>query len=409
MGKKGDIIVGLDIGTTKICAIVGEVTGEGQIDIIGIGSHPSKGLRRGAVVNIEATVDSIRQAVDEAELMAGCEITTVYTGIANGHIKGFNSTGIVAVKDKEVRRADVDRVIDAAKAVAIPIDREVIHVLPQEFIIDDQGGIKEPLGMSGVRLEAKVHIVTGACSSAQNIVKCANRTGLNVADIVLQPLASSEAVLSEDERELGVCLVDIGGGTTDIAIFSGGSIVHTAVIALGGNNLTSDIAIGLRTPAHEAERIKQKYGCALASMVNKDETIEVPSVGGRQPRVLGRQILCEILEPRVEEIFQLVQREIQKCGYEDLLASGIVVTGGSTLLSGMPELAEEVLALPVRKGMPRGIGGLVDVVKSPMFATGVGLVVYGARHQDRRLFRIREENVYRKVKDRMKEWLQEIF
>jgi cell division protein FtsA len=258
-------------------------------------------------------------------------------------------------------------------------------------------------------LEAKVHIVTGAVSAAQNIVTCANRTGLNVSDIVLQPLASSEAVLSEDERELGVCLVDIGGGTTDIAIFSGGSIVHTAVIALGGNNLTSDIAIGLRTPAHEAERIKQKYGCALSSMVSKDETIEVPSVGGRQPRVLGRQILCEILEPRVEEIFQLVQREIQKCGFEDLLASGVVITGGSTLLAGMPELAEEVLGLPVRRGMPRGIGGLVDVVKSPMYATGVGLVVYGAKHQDKRIFRIREENTFRKVKGRMREWLEEIF
>jgi len=305
--KSGELIVGLDIGTTKICAIVGELT-ENGIDIIGIGTHPSKGLRKGVVVNIEATVASIRRAIEEAELMAGCEIAHVYTGIAGGHIKGFNSQGIVAVKDKEVREADIARVIDAAKAVAIPLDREVIHVLPQEYIIDDQGGIREPLGMSGVRLEAKVHIVTGAVSSAQNIVKCANRTGLNVSDIVLQPLASSEAVLSEDEKELGVCLVDIGGGTTDIVIFSGGSIVHTAVIALGGNNLTSDIAIGLRTPAHEAERIKQKHGCALASMVSKDETIEVPSVGGRQPRVLGRQILCEILEPRVEEIFQLVHR-----------------------------------------------------------------------------------------------------
>jgi len=341
--------------------------------------------------------------------MAGAEISNVYTGIAGGHIKGFNSQGIVAVKDKEVRETDIARVIDAAKAVAIPLDREVIHVLPQEFIIDDQGGIKEPLGMAGVRLEAKVHIVTGAVSSAQNIVKCANRTGLNVSDIVLQPLASSEAVLSEDEKELGVCLVDIGGGTTDIAIFSGGSIVHTAVIALGGNNLTSDIAIGLRTPAQEAERIKQKYGCALSSMVTKEETIEVPSVGGRQPRVLGRQILCEILEPRVEEIFQLVQREIQKCGFEDLMASGVVITGGSTLLAGMPELAEEVLGLPVRRGMPRGIGGLVDVVKSPMYATGVGLVIYGAKHQDRRMFRIREDNTFRKVKGRMREWLEEIF
>jgi cell division protein FtsA len=411
MPRKNDrnLIVGLDIGTSKVVAIVGEITHDGRVEVVGLGSHPSRGLKRGVVVDIESTVQSIQRAVEEAELMAGCEITTVYTGIAGGHIKGFNSQGIVAVKDKEVREADITRVIDAAKAVAIPMDREVIHVLPQEFIIDDQGGIKEPLGMSGVRLEAKVHIVTGAVSSAQNIVKCANRTGLNVADIVLQPLASSEAVLGEDEKELGVCLVDIGGGTTDIAIFSGGSIAHTAVIALGGNNLTSDIAIGLRTPAHEAERIKQRYGCALASMVDKDETIEVPSVGGRQPRIIGRQILCEILEPRVEEIFQLVHREIQKCGFEDLLASGVVITGGSTLLAGMPELAEEVLGLPVRRGMPRGIGGLVDVVKSPMYATGVGLVVYGARHTDRRLFRIREENVYRKVRGRMREWLEEIF
>jgi len=410
MGKKGELIVGLDIGTTKICAIVGEVTDEG-IDIIGIGSHPSKGLRKGVVVNIEATVASIKRAIEEAELMAGCEINTVYTGIAGGHIKGFNSQGIVAIKDKEVRDTDIQRVIDAAKAIAIPLDREVIHVLPQEYVIDEQGGIKDPLGMSGVRLEAKVHIVTGAVSSAQNIIKCANKTGLNVADIVLQPLASSEAVLNEDEKELGVCLVDIGGGTTDIAIFSGGSIVHTGVIALGGNNLTSDIAIGLRTPAHEAERIKQKHGCCMASLVGDEDTIEVPSVGGRQPRVLSRRILTEILEPRVEEIFQLVQREIQRCGYEDLLASGVVITGGSTLLAGMPELAEEVLGLPVRRGMPRGIGGLVDVVKSPMYATGVGLVQYGARHMDVRNFKIRsnEDTVYKRVGKRMKDWFAEIF
>ena len=409
MGKKGELIVGLDIGTTKICAIVGEVGAEGQIDVIGIGSHPSKGLRRGAVVNIEATVDSIRAAIEEAELMAGCEITTVYTGIANGHIKGFNSQGIVAVKDKEVKKADVDRVIDAAKAFAIPLDREVIHVLPQEFIIDDQGGIKEPLGMSGVRLEAKVHIVTGACSSAQNIIKCANKTGLNVADIVLQPLASAEAVLTDEEKELGVALIDIGGGTTDLALFSSGSVVHTAVIALGGNSLTSDIAIGLRTPAHEAERIKQRHGCCLTSMVDKDETIEVPSVGGRAPRVLSRQILCEILEPRVEEILQLVGREIERCGYQDLLAGGVVITGGATLLAGVGELAEEVLGLPVRRWAPRAIGGLVDVVKSPMYATGVGLVQYGSKHQGLRRFRARDENVYHKVRSRMREWLGEIF
>jgi len=405
--KSAELVVGLDIGTTKICCIVGEQTDEG-IDIIGIGTHPSKGLRKGVVVNIEATVSSIREAIEEAERMAGCEISTVYTGIAGGHIKGINSQGIVAVKDKEVREHDIQRVIDAAKAIAIPLDREVIHVLPQEFIIDDQGGIKEPLGMAGVRLEAKVHIVTGAVSSAQNIVKCANRTGLNVADIVLQPLASSEACLSEEERELGACLIDIGGGTTDIAIFSGGAIVHTAVIALGGNNLTADIAIGLRTPNHEAERIKQKFGCALSSMVEKDEQIEVPSVGGRQPRVLNRSMLCEILEPRVEEIFQLVHREIQKCGYEELLASGVVITGGSSLLTGMPELAEEVMGLPVRRGTPRGIGGLIDIVKSPMYATGVGLVLYGAKHQEARHFKIRENAGYTKVWDRMKTWLQEI-
>ncbi len=406
--KGGEIIVGLDIGTTKICAIVGELTADG-IDIIRIGSHPSKGLRKGVVVNIEATVASIRRAIEEAEAMAGTEITHVYTGIAGGHIKGFGSRGVVALKDKEVREADIARVIEQAKTVNIPVDREVIHVLPQEFIVDDQGGIKEPLGMAGYRLEAKVHIVTGAVASAQNIVKCANRTGLNVADIVLQPLASSEAVLTDEEKELGVCLVDIGGGTTDIAIFQGGSIVHTAVIALGGNNLTNDIAVGLRTPVHEAERIKQKYGCSLSSMVDKQDMIEVPSVGGREPRVMGRQILCDILEPRVEEIFQLVHHEVERNGFSEALTSGIVITGGSTLLPGMNELAEEIMGVPVRRGTPRGIGGLVDVVKSPIYATGVGLVVYGARHQDRRLFRIREENVFRKVKGRMSEWLKEVF
>ncbi len=406
--KGGEIIVGLDIGTTKICAIVGELTDDG-IDIIGIGCHPSKGLRKGVVVNIEATVASIRRAIEEAEAMAGTEITHVYTGIAGGHIKGFGSRGVVALKDKEVREADIARVIEQAKTVNIPVDREVIHVLPQEFIVDDQGGIKEPLGMAGYRLEAKVHIVTGAVASAQNIVKCANRTGLNVADIVLQPLASSEAVLTDEEKELGVCLVDIGGGTTDIAIFHGGSIVHTAVIALGGNNLTNDIAVGLRTPVHEAERIKQKYGCSLSSMVDKQDMIEVPSVGGREPRVMGRQILCDILEPRVEEIFQLVHHEVERNGFSEALTSGVVITGGSTLLPGMNELAEEIMGVPVRRGTPRGIGGLVDVVRSPIYATGVGLVVYGARHQDRRLFRIREENVFRKVKGRMSEWLKEVF
>ncbi|HZZ83851.1 MAG TPA: cell division protein FtsA [Anaeromyxobacteraceae bacterium] len=409
MARKGEILVGLDIGTTKICAIVGEVTDEG-IDVIGIGSHPSKGLRKGVVVNIDATVASIKRAIEEAEHMGGCEITTVYTGIAGGHIKAFPSHGVVAIKDKEVRQTDVDRVIDQAKAVAIPLDREVIHVLPQEFVVDDQDGIKEPVGMSGVRLEAKALIVTGAVSSAQNIIKCAQRTGLNVSDIVLQPLASSLAVLSEDEKELGVCLVDIGGGTTDIAIFANGAIAHTAVLSLGGNHLTNDIAVGLRTPTHEAERIKKAHGCAMAKMVDAADTIEVPSVGGGNPRVLSRQILAEIIEPRVEEIFMLVQHEIQKCGLEETMASGVVITGGSTLLQGMAEMAEEVLGMPVRRGMPRGIGGLVDVVRSPQFATAVGLVIYGAKQQEGSpYFKIRDENVYRKVKSRMKEWLGEIF
>ncbi|MBF0491898.1 MAG: cell division protein FtsA [Deltaproteobacteria bacterium] len=406
--KKGELIVGLDIGTTKVAAIVGEVTDDG-IDIIGIGSHPSRGLRKGVVINIESTVESIKKAISEAELMAGCDITSVYAGIAGGHIKGFNSHGIVAIKDKEVRTTDVDRVIDAAQAVAIPLDREVIHVIPQEYVVDGQDGIKEPIGMSGVRLESKVHIVTAAVTSAQNIVKCANRCGLNVNDIILQPLASGESILTQEEKELGVALVDVGGGTSDLVIYVGGAVVHTSVITLGGNHVTNDVAVGLRTPAAEAERIKQKYGCSLASMVQKEETIEVPSVGGRKPRILSRQILAEIIEPRVEEIFSLVQQEIIKSGFEDRIASGIVLTGGSVILEGMPELAEQVFNLPVRRGSPRGIGGLVDVVKSPMYATGVGLVIWGSKCQASSRFKVRETNIYTKVKDRMKEWFGEIF
>jgi len=408
MGKVEDLIVGLDIGTTKICAVVGEVTEDG-IDIVGIGSHPSRGLRKGVVINIESTVESIKRAISEAELVAGCDITSVYAGIAGGHIKGINSHGIVAVKDKEVHENDVARVIDAAQAVAIPLDREVIHVIPQEYIVDDQDGIKEPLGMAGVRLESKVHIVTAAVTSAQNIVKCANRCGLNVSDIVLQPLASGEAVLTPDERELGVCLVDIGGGTTDIIVLSEGAIVHTSVLTLGGNHITNDVAVGLRTPAAEAERIKQKYGCSLSSMVQRDETIEVPSVGGRKPRILSRQILAEIIEPRVEEIFSLVRQEIIKSGFEDRIACGVVITGGSTILEGMPELAEQVFNMPVRRGLPRAIGGLVDVVRSPMYATGVGLVIAGSKANNGHRFKVRDDNLYLKVKGRMKEWFGEIF
>lgn len=408
MAKRDDLVMGLDIGTTKICCIVGEVGNDG-VDIVGIGTHPSKGLRKGVVVNIESTVNSIRKAIEEAELMAGCEISSVFAGIAGGHIKGLNSHGIVAIKDKEVMPADVDRVIDAAQAVSIPLDREVIHVIPQQFIVDDQDGVRDPVGMSGVRLEAKVHIVTGAVTSAQNIIKCCNRAGLNVNDILLQQLASAEATLTQDEKDLGVVLLDIGGGTTDIAIFSQGSIVHTSVLTIGGNHLTNDVAVGLRTPAHEAEKIKQKYGCCTAGLVHKDETIEVPSVGGRSPRVLSRQILAEILEPRMEEIFSLAQQDLVRAGFEDMVAAGIVLTGGTTLLEGAPELAEQVFNLPVRCGLPKRIGGLVDVVRNPMYSTGVGLVMMGSSSRSEQRFKIRDRNIYAKVKGRMKELLGEIF
>lgn len=408
MGHRDEIIVGLDIGTTKIACIIGEVTDEG-IDIIGIGSHPSTGLRKGVVINIDATINSIAKAVEEAELMAGCEVNRVHAGIAGGHVKGFNSRGIVAVKDKEVRRQDLARVVDAARAVAMPMDRKVIHVIPQEYIIDEQDGIKEPLGMTGVRLEANVHIVTASVTSAQNIVKCANACGLEVADIVLEQLASSEAVLSEDEKELGVAVVDVGGGTTDIAIYSQGSLVHTAVLSIGGNHLTNDIAVGLRTPMAEAERIKQKYGCAMTDKIAPEETIEVPSVGGRPPRVLSRQILSEIIEPRVEEIFAYVGRELKNSGYEDLIASGVVITGGTTILENMPELAEEVLGLPVRRGVPKGVGGLVDVVRNPKFATGVGLVLNGAGQTERDVFSAEEPGFYRKFASRVGQWFAEMF
>jgi cell division protein FtsA len=372
-----EIIVGLDIGTTKIACIAGEVTDEG-IDIIGIGTAPSKGLRRGVVVNIDATVASIQAAVDEAENMAGCEITTVYAGISGAHVRGINSHGIVAVKDKEVRDTDVGRVIDAAKAVAIPMDREVLHVLPQQYVIDDQDGIRDPLGMAGVRLEAKVHIVTTAVTSAQNVVKCANRCGLQVADIVLEPLASAQAVLEEDEQELGVAVLDIGGGTSDLAVYCDGAIVHTAVLPLGGGHVTNDIATVLRTPLDSAEKMKKKYGCASRSLIDDGDMMEVPSVGGRGPRILARSKLVEIVEPRIEEIFEHVRKELMRSGYYDGLAAGVVLTGGATAMEGMVEVAEHVLEVPTRRGMPSRIGGLVDVVRSPAYSTGVGLVCYGA-------------------------------
>jgi cell division protein FtsA len=411
MSKK-DFIVGLDIGTTKICCIVGEIAESGpnpQIDIVGIGTAPSTGLRKGVVINIDATVESITKAVEEAELMAGVEISTVYTGIAGGHIKSFNSTGIVAVKDREITEQDVQRVIDAAKAVAIPLDREVIHIIPQEYMINGQDGIRDPIGMSGVRLEAKVHIVTGAVSSAQNIIKCANKAGLNVSEICLEPIASSEAVLTQDEKDLGVLLVDIGGGTSDIAIFKDGAVVHTGVLAIGGAHITNDIAVGLRTPQNEAELIKIKYGCALAALVKADETIEVAGVGGRKPRVLSRRLLAEIIEPRVEEIFSLIQNEVLKAGFSDQLAAGVVITGGATLLEGMPELAEFIFEMPVKRGLPLNIGGLRDVVNSPKFATGVGLLKYGARNSSKSKFTIRDKNIYDKVRGSMRLWIKDLF
>ena len=410
LAKKENIIVGLDVGTTKICAVVGEVVEGNKIDIIGIGTSPSKGLRKGVVTNIESTVESIKKAVEEAELMAGVEINSVYAGIAGGHIKSFNSRGVIAIKNKEVTHADINRVIDAARAVAIPLDREVLHVIPQEFIIDEQDGIKEPLGMSGVRLEAEVHIVTGAVTSAQNIIKSVNRAGLHVIDIILQPLASSEAVLTSDEKELGVAVVDIGGGTTDIATFVNGSLWHTAVLGIGGNHLTNDVAVGLRTPASEAEKIKVKYGCALTSIVKENETIEVPSVGGRPPRVVSRQVLSEIIEPRAEEIFSLVQRELKKTGYEDLVASGAVITGGASIMEGMTEVAERIMDMPVRRGMPSNIGGLVDMVSNPMFATGVGLILYAVKdHEKKEVKKFADKASFNNVFSKMKGWVKEFF
>jgi cell division protein FtsA len=405
MSRSEEIVVGLDVGTTKICAIIGEVNAEGMVDIIGVGNAPSRGLRRGVVVNIDHTVASIRKAVSDAELMAGCQAESVFAGISGGHIKGINSHGVIAIKNREVTSVEVSRVIDAAKAVAIPLDREVIHILPQEFMVDAQEGIKEPIGMAGVRLEAKVHIVTGAVSAAQNIVRCAHRSGLRVYDLVLQQIASAEAVLSPDERELGVGLVDIGGGTTDLAVFSEGAIQHTSVLPVGGDQLTNDIAVGLRTPMAEAEKIKKKYGCALGSLVDKEETIHVPGVGGRPPRVVPRSTLADITEPRLEETLTLVRREMEKHNLVQALASGVVLTGGSVAIQGICDLAEQIFDLPVRLGYPTGISGLVDVVNSPVYATGVGLVLWGARNKGHKLgVSFNDGSMIDKVMGRMKQW-----
>ena len=406
MAKRSDqnLIVGLDIGTSKVAAIVASINDEGGVEIIGIGSHPSRGLKKGVVVNIESTVQSIQRAVEEAELMAGCQIDSVYAGIAGSHIRSLNSHGIVAIRDKEVTQADIDRVIDAARAVAIPADQKMLHILPQEFLIDDQEGIREPIGMSGVRLEAKVHMVTGAVSAAQNIIKCVRRCGLEVDDVILEQLASSHAVLTEDEKELGVCLVDIGGGTTDIAIFSEGAIRHTAVIPIAGDQITNDIAVALRTPTQYAEEIKKKYACALTQLASPDETIEVPSVGDRPPRRLARQTLAEVVEPRYEELLTLVQNELRRSGFEDICAAGIVLTGGCSKMEGVIELAEEVFHVPVRIGVPTQVSGLVDVVRNPIYSTGVGLLLYGVQHrQDVRRVR-KSEWGGKSVWQRMKSW-----
>ena len=372
-----NMIVGLDIGTSKVVAIVGQITEEGVVEVVGLGSQPSRGMKKGVVVDIEATVRSIQRAVEEAELMAGCQIHSVYAGIAGSHIRAFNSHGMVAIRDREVMQTDIDRVIDAAQAVVIPADQKVLHVLPQEFIVDNQEGVREPVGMSGVRLEAKVHLVTCAVNAAQNIEKCVRRCGLEVEDIILEQLASAHSVLTEDERELGVCIVDIGGGTTDIAIFTEGAIRHTANIPIAGDQVTNDIAVALRTPTQHAEDIKIQYACALEQLAGGDETIQVPSVGDRTSRRLARQTLAQVVEARYRELFSLVMGELRRSGYENMVASGMVMTGGSAKMEGAVELAEEIFHMPVSLGAPRNVAGLKDIVRNPVYATSVGLLQYG--------------------------------
>jgi len=398
-----NLIVGLDIGTSKVVAIVAELGPDGRLEVIGMGSHESKGLKKGVVVNIEATVNAIQRALEEAELMADCKIQRVYTGIAGSHIRSFNSTGMVPIRDREVTPMDVDRVIETARAMPIPTDQQVLHILTQEFIIDGQDGVREPLGMSGVRLEVKVHIVTGAVSAAQNIVKCVRRCGLEVSDLILQPLASSLAALTEDEKELGVCLVDIGGGTTDVAIFREGAIRHTAVIPIAGDQITNDIAMALRTPTQEAEELKLRHGCSLRQLADAQEMIEVPGVGDRPPRELSRQTLAEVIEPRVEELYSLVQKVLRESGYEELLSSGIVLTGGSSVMHGMIELGEEIFHMPVRLGVPRYTGGLSDVIRSPRYSTAVGLLLDGKARTERGLH-ARQGGSFKQVLSRMREW-----
>jgi cell division protein FtsA len=406
--EEKNLIVGLDIGTSKVMALVAERHEDGKFEVIGLGTHPASGLKKGVVVNIESTVSAIQRALEEAELMADCKIQHVYTGIAGSHIRSLNSTGTVAIKDKEVARVDIDRVMETARAMPIPTDQQVLHILTQEFVIDGQDGIREPLGMSGVRLEVKVHIVTGAVSAAQNIVKCVRRCGLEVTDLILQPLASSIAVLSDDEKDLGVCLVDIGGGTTDLAVFTQGAIRHTAVIPIAGDQITNDIAMALRTPTAEAEDIKIQHGCALRQLADPHEMVEVPGLGDRAPRQLSRQTLAEVIEPRVEELYSLVQQVLRQSGYEELLSSGIVLTGGSAVMQGMVELGEEIFHMPVRVGIPRYEGPLSEIVRTPRYATVMGLLMEGKSQLDRGIA-ARQSGSFRQTLARMKEWFQRNF
>ncbi|EGV19581.1 cell division protein FtsA [Thiocapsa marina] len=408
MSRRNDknLLVGLDIGTSKVAALVGELKDDNQIEIIGIGTHPSRGLKKGVVVDIESTVQSIQRAVEEAELMAGCEIHSVHAGIAGSHVRSLNSHGITAIKEVEVTQADVDRVIDAARAVAIPADQKILHILPQEFIIDDQEGIREPIGMCGVRLEARVHMVTGAVSAAQNIIKCIRRCGLEVDDLVLAQLSSSYSVLGDDEKELGVCVVDIGGGTTDLAVFTDGAIRHTAVIPIAGDQVTNDIAVALRTPTQHAELIKVKHACALAQLAANSESIEVPSIGDRPPRRLSRQTLAEVVEPRYEELLTLLHNELRRSGFEDLVAGGVVLTGGSSKMDGLIELAEEVFHMPVRLGVPQYVIGMDEVVNNPIYSTGVGLLMYARQHRFSRRPEIGDSVGLRGAWSRMRSWFQ---
>lgn len=401
-----NLIVGLDIGTSKIVAIVAELLPEGSIKVIGLGQHISRGLKKGVVINIDSTMQAIQRAIEEAELMADCKINTVFTGIAGSHVKSLNSHGMVKIKDAEVSQMDVDRVVETARAIALPADQQILHILTQEFIIDGQEDVREPLGMSGMKLEVKVHIVTGAVAAAQNIVKCIKRCGLEVSDLILQPLASSVAVLTEDEKELGVCLVDIGGGTTDIAVFKNGAIRHTAVIPIAGDQMTNDIAVAFRTPTQSAEEIKVKYGCALRQLADAREVVEVPGVDGREPRQLSIQTLAEVIEPRVVELYEFVQQELRRSGNEEMSASGIVITGGSAAMRGMVELGEEIFHTPVRLGMPRYVGGLSEVIGNPRYATGVGLVLMGKQQLERQLMGQMQSSSIGRIFEKMKSWFQ---